>query len=204
MSSTNSPSNAGLPPTLYDETHRGIWHMKPHVNSFGNAPSLIAHLEHYDPTTDGSFAVCIAAGSGNFISKELYQSIPQEHRPGLDTRSHQVGLWFSEDQTALGATFIPIILKNAKTEKPFRIVLHAYVLPTMLGGTFISHPTWIGVQRFVRRVREYRCDFGDGKIVKVKGLRLEKSQVEGMANPTRYSTQRRRLCPTTLSNCLRL
>ena len=170
MSSTKLPSNADSLSTLYDETHRGIWHINPHIASFGNSPSLIAHLEHHGPTTDGSFAVCVAGGSGNFINKKLYESIPQEHRPELDTCPHRVGLMVGEDQTALGTAFIPIILKNADTDKPFRIVLHAYVLPNMLMGMFISDPAWVEVQQFRPSGREYGCDFGDGKIVRVKGL----------------------------------
>lgn len=75
-----------------------------------------------------------------------------------------------EDQTALGTAFVPIILKNADTGKPFRIVLHVYVLPNMLMGMFISDPTWIEWVRFGPGGREYGCDFGAGKIVKVKGL----------------------------------
>lgn len=172
MPSTNPPANVESPATLYDETYRGIWHANPHIASLGNYPSLIAHLGHHDPTTDGSFAVCIAASSGTFISKKLYESILQEHRPTLDTKADRVGMWMCDDQTTLGTIFIPIILQNADTGKPFRIVLHAYVLPNVLMGMFISTPIWIVWAQYAVTGRVYGCHFGDGKIVNVQGLGL--------------------------------
>ena len=140
-SSSKPPSTTESPTTLYDETHRGVWHLEPGIASLANSPSLIAHHEHHEPTKDGSFALCIANGTGNFISKDLYESIPEEHRPKLDKETHDVSmLGVVGGQTASGTAFIPVLLKNAETGKRFRIVLHAYVLPKLFMGMFISNP----------------------------------------------------------------
>ncbi|KAJ7585625.1 hypothetical protein C8J56DRAFT_948421 [Mycena floridula] len=63
-----------------------------------NNPNLIVgRLEYFSPNTDGSFAICVAGGSGTFVSlrfltvfdsffcQTLYESIPEEHRPVLNT-----------------------------------------------------------------------------------------------------------------------
>ena len=157
-------------PTLYDETHRGIWHLEPHIASIGHRVCLIAHLEHHKPTTDGSFGVCIAGGSGNFISQELFESIPSKHRLQLRKETCSVGMMMGPDQTAVGEVFIPIILKNSNDGQRFRVVLHAYVLPKMLMGMFLSNPRWIKTQEFGGNAG-YDCDFGDGKIIRLKGQR---------------------------------
>ena len=157
-------------PTLYDETHRGIWHLEPHVASAGHRVCLIAYLEHHKPTTDGSFGVCIAGGSGNFISQELFESIPLMHRPQLRKGTRSIGMMLGPSQDAIGEVFVPIILKNSNDGKRFRVVLHAYVLPKMLMGMFLSNPRWIKTQSFGPNV-EYDCDFGDGKIITLKGQR---------------------------------
>lgn len=131
------------------------------------SPAFIAHLEHYGPKTDGSFAVCIADGTGNFISKDLYDSIPEKHRPKLDEGTYHVDIW-GRDQTASGIAFIPLILKNVDTEERFRIVLRAYVLPKLVMGMFISHPWWH--TKWGPGGRELGFDFDDGKLVTVKGV----------------------------------
>jgi hypothetical protein len=56
-------------PTLYDETHRGRWVLEPEIASMGQVANMTGHLEHCAPTTDGSFAICMAGGSGNFVSQ---------------------------------------------------------------------------------------------------------------------------------------
>ena len=56
-------------PTLYDETHRGKWAFAPEIASMGNAANMIGQLEHFHSTTDGSFAICVAGGSGAFVSQ---------------------------------------------------------------------------------------------------------------------------------------
>ncbi len=157
-------------PTVYDETHRGIWHLEPHVASAGHRVCLIAYLEHHKPTTDGSFGVCIAGGSGNFISQELFESIPPTHRPELRKGARSIGMMLGPSQDAVGEVFVPIILKNSNDGKRFRVVLHAYILPKMLMGMFLSNPERIETQRFGRNAG-YDCDFGDGKIITLKGQR---------------------------------
>ena len=37
--------------------------------SMGNRPNLIGYLEHHNPTTDGSVAICMAGGNGVFVQK---------------------------------------------------------------------------------------------------------------------------------------
>jgi roadblock/LC7 domain-containing protein len=65
---SSEPPRAYIP-TIYDETHRAIQYMDPSIRSMANRATLIAYLEHHAPTTDGSFAVCIAGGNGVFVSK---------------------------------------------------------------------------------------------------------------------------------------
>ena len=87
-----SSSVQHIPTLLYDKAHRGIWRTRLQILSLGNSPALIAYLEHHHPSTDGSFAVCIAAGNGNFLGKELYNSIPEEHRPQMKAKDRKVTL----------------------------------------------------------------------------------------------------------------
>lgn len=164
-------SSAPSTPTLYDETHRGIWHLNPHIASMGNRVCLIAHLEHHEDSTDGSFGVCIAGGSGNFISKKLYESIPPKHRPALRESTQEVSAMVGPAQTTIGETFVPIVLKDNKDGKRFRVVLHAYILPQMLMGMFLGNPKWIESQSFGADGVVYYCDFGDGKMVTLEGQR---------------------------------
>lgn len=39
------------------------------INSMANQPNIIGYLEHHKPTTDGSFAICAAGGTGVFVKK---------------------------------------------------------------------------------------------------------------------------------------
>ncbi|KAH9971778.1 hypothetical protein BJV74DRAFT_905487 [Russula compacta] len=50
-------------PVLYDETHHGKCYVAPEVASMGKSANLMGYLEHHAPTTDGSFAICIAGGN---------------------------------------------------------------------------------------------------------------------------------------------
>lgn len=149
-------------PTLYDETHRGIRHSSLEILSIGNSPALIAHLEHHEPTTDGSFAVCIAAGNGSFISQKLYDSIPEEHRPQIKATDQEVTFLSGHAANTLGQIFVPILLTNANKGERFRIVLHAYVLEKMTMGMFISHPRWIEKTSCKKGGWEHICNFGGG------------------------------------------
>ena len=167
-------------PTLYEETHRGIchrgkWRSRLQILSLGNSPALIAYLEHHEPTTDGSFAVCIAAGNGNFISQELYNSIPEEHRPQMKAKDRKVTFLLGQSANTLGQVFVPILLTNAKNGERFRIVLHAYVLERMSVGMFINHPRWIEETLYRKDGWEHICNFregnaGKGNVVMLKGI----------------------------------
>ena len=55
--------------TVFDETHRGVWHMEPSIQSMANRVNLIGYLDHYSPDTDGSFGICLAGGVGNVVSQ---------------------------------------------------------------------------------------------------------------------------------------
>lgn len=168
---SNSDSNGVTPtaatPTLYDETYRGVHHTSPQIASMGNHVSLIAHLEHHSIMTDGSFGICIAGGVGNFISKSLYESIPQQHRAVLRKESINVGIMMGSNATTIGSTFVPIMLNNANDGKRFRIVVHAYVMPALAAGMFLGDPRWITLQSF--GPLEFYCDFGNGKTAKLVG-----------------------------------
>lgn len=56
-------------PVLYDETHRGRWTLEPSIASMGAVETLTGYLEHHAPSTDGSFGICVAGGTGNFVSQ---------------------------------------------------------------------------------------------------------------------------------------
>ena len=138
--------------------------------SMGAVVHLIAYLEHHEPTTDGSFGICIASGTGNFISNDLYKSIPDQHRPSLDQDNQpEVEFMMGGSAKALGTTFVPILLRNAETGNLFRIKLHAYVLPRLRIPMFISHPRWIRESSYdAGRDNIHSCDFGTDGIVKLK------------------------------------
>ncbi|KAF8957766.1 hypothetical protein BDZ97DRAFT_1924275 [Flammula alnicola] len=104
----------------------------------GNRPNLLGYLEHHAPTTDGSFSICFAGGDGVFIGEALYESIPLQHRPVLDTseagRDVQLILAGSTMKT-LGSTFLPFIIITDTDEK-VRMVLRVFVVKTLLLGMF--------------------------------------------------------------------
>ena len=102
------PSYTSSIRTVYDETHRGIWHPEFLIQSMGNHPNLLGLLGHRETTTDGAFSICFANGTGVFISKasvrvipyfykeidvhpfqSLHESVPEQHRPILDTSQFQ-------------------------------------------------------------------------------------------------------------------
>lgn len=67
--SAEPPSYNTAIPTLYDETHRGVWFPTAEIASMGNRGNLLGHLEHHAATTDGSFSICLANGRGAFVSQ---------------------------------------------------------------------------------------------------------------------------------------
>ncbi|KAF9471774.1 hypothetical protein BDN70DRAFT_767240, partial [Pholiota conissans] len=126
-------------PTIYDETFRSVSYLEPTIGSIGNRPNLVGYLEHHAPTTDGSFSICVAGGEGVFVSKALLDSIPEAHRPQLNTADAGLKVkTLFEPMTSIGSTFIPLILTNRTTGKKFRVVLYAIVLPKMFMGMFIG------------------------------------------------------------------
>lgn len=157
-------------PTLYDETQVGIWKKKLQTPSIGYRATLIAHLEHHDPNTDGHFDVKIAEGDGYLITQNLYNSIPGEHWPQMNARSQDMTLVNGIKAKPLGQVFVPILLTNAKNGKGFRTVLHAYVMERMTRmGMFISHPSWIKKALYKKGGWEHLCNFGKGNAGKGKG-----------------------------------
>jgi hypothetical protein len=160
MSSSETPSYVPIQ-VLFDETFHGRWEMSPSIDSMGNLASFYGRLEHHSPSTDGTFAICMAGGAGNFVTKvcfrpgfssrlltyeiygqDLYESIPEAHRPPLRAED-KVNVTFSilgSSQQSVGSTIMPVILKNKDTGKLFCIKLHAYVMPNLLMGMFIGIP----------------------------------------------------------------
>ena len=67
--STASNSPPAYITTVHDDTHRGKWPNDLSIMSMGNRPNLIGYLEHHNPTTDGSVAICMAGGNGVFVQK---------------------------------------------------------------------------------------------------------------------------------------
>ncbi|MCJ1375316.1 hypothetical protein MMC20_006551 [Loxospora ochrophaea] len=141
--STNSTPDAPIP-TLYDETHKGIWHMEPRTASVTQSVYLIGKFEHHISITDGYFNIYISVGCGNFINQEVYESIPEEHRPELNSLETPPVAFRGPNatvrMTSLGTTFVPILFRNANTGKLFRVKLHAYVVLKLLKGMIISQP----------------------------------------------------------------
>jgi len=75
--------------------------------------------------------------------------------------------------TAIGSTFIPIILTNKDTLETFRIVLYALVLPNLFMGMFIADGSLVRMAQwsssgptFVLRLDET----GRGSEIKVQGI----------------------------------
>ena len=156
--------------TLYDEL-QDVWHGNPFINSTFLCASLIAHLEHRHPTSDGRFTVCIGSGSYNFIGKKLYQSIPAENRPKIESTERYVSYVIGGSQRALGTISVPLLFENldGDTTKWFRICLNAFILEDLKVGMFVSHPRWITEMASQENDWVYTCDFGNGKNGRIPG-----------------------------------
>jgi len=166
------PAYAAIP-VLYDETHRGRWDQSPTIASLGNLAHLFGTLEHHSPATDGTFAICIAGGEGTFISKDLYESIPEAHRPPLRTENKQkVEFLMGSPQETLGTTILPFIL-TATDGKPFIMKLFMHVLPRMLMGMFIGRSTapYLTREAWSGGKPSYEFDL-NGQVVRVAGPNL--------------------------------
>ncbi|GLB44181.1 hypothetical protein LshimejAT787_1601110 [Lyophyllum shimeji] len=127
--------------TAHDETYRAVGHRRLCIESVANRPNLLGYLEYHSPTTDGSFAICIAGGAGVFVSEDLYNSIPIDRRPTLDTSDAGMEIdyvLFGTKMTAVGSTFFPFLLTTGDTNERIRVILRAYVVPDLLMGMFIG------------------------------------------------------------------
>lgn len=117
-----------------------------------------------------SFYECFSADS--LRSKELYESIPEQHRPPLDTEGALNKVEFAVSggsQTPLGSTIMPIILTDATTGQKFCIKLYALVMESLLMGMFIGE----GGIDFIESTRggggtvTYSMSFGNGRKAQV-------------------------------------
>jgi len=158
-------------PVLYDETHHGKWYTQPRVESVGNLPNLMGYLEHHAPNTDGSFGICIAGGNVNLVSKKLYESIPEQHRPPLDTRhSQDVNFAFGGIQKAIGSIIMPVVLTEATTGRNFCIKIYALTVEELSVGMFIGQGgnEFLGSTMWSTGKVTYNMQFGNGHRVQVE------------------------------------
>ncbi|KIL54592.1 hypothetical protein M378DRAFT_1052863 [Amanita muscaria Koide BX008] len=159
--------------TVYDETYRAKSYRQPSITSMANRPNLLGQLEYHSAQTDGSFAICVASGEGVFVSQDLLESIPAEHRPALDTdlAGQSVELLMGGPVISVGTTFLPFILTDAETGSRMRIVLYAFVVPKLLMGMFIGRPNdfW-REESWASGGVTFTFDFGQGGVHRVKGM----------------------------------
>jgi len=161
--------------TFYDETYGDNFIKNPQFIGMSNRLSLIAQFEHHAPNTDGRVAVLInkeQINFGNFISRSLYDSIPQEHRPALRPAGFLVNIDSGGRERVVGITYIPMILNDINTGKRFRVVLRTFVVKRLLPGMFISGHYFPGTTAGVEGC-EYVCVFGNGTKASVKGIPFE-------------------------------
>jgi len=165
-------------PTLYDETHRARWSVnhEASIASMASLANLIGYLEHPDESTDGSFGICMAGGMGNFVSKGLYESIPEVHRPRLnaDDAGFTVSFMTGQKATSIGSIIMPIIFFNAETKTKFRIKLYTLVLPSLLVPMFIGRGTalnYLSKEVWKEGTPDFGFEFSPGVMTMVKGNR---------------------------------
>ncbi|KAJ6559136.1 hypothetical protein DFH09DRAFT_921982 [Mycena vulgaris] len=159
--------------TVLDETHRSISYGAPQIASMANNPTLLGYLVNHGPDTDGSFSICIAGGVGTFISQTLFESIPAEYRPALDTSAAGQSVSFSLMGTtaeSIGTTFLPFILPTTTGER-IRLVVHTLVLPKLFMGMFIgSRAPWLKGEAWSGSGPTYTFDFGEAGEYQVRGI----------------------------------
>jgi hypothetical protein len=179
-------------PILYDETYRKKQFWNSQVNSMGNSPNCLGYLEHHASTTDGSFAICVAAGSATLVrkvceerrhllmdifspdrsrSKKFYETIPEQHRPSLDTEVAGEEVKFAPFDTtskALGSIIMPVILTDTITGNRFCIKLYALVLEDLYMDMFIgqSHSIFSSIRSGQGTVT-YNLELGNGNKAQV-------------------------------------
>jgi len=172
-----APNSPKIIPTLYDETFRGVAAHTFNVATVGDLANLIGHLEHHSPDTDGSFGICVAGGTGALVSKALWESIPEQHRPPLNTIDKGMVvpniLFPSSKIKAIGSVIFPILLRDTNGKR-FRMKLFALVVPEMQMGMFLSmNKAFIEETQYAGRGLgpEFTFNF-DGQRVKVQGVGL--------------------------------
>ncbi|KAJ7505261.1 hypothetical protein B0H11DRAFT_412104 [Mycena galericulata] len=176
-SSSTTSQNPPPPPyarTVLDETHRSIQYVTPEIASMASSPTMLGYLVNHEPDTDGSFSICIAGGTGIFVSQNLFESIPAENRPALDTSVAGQSVPFSvlgSSATSIGSTFLPFILTTTTGER-IRLVLHALVLPNLFMGMFIGNRvSWLKSEAWGRgNGPRYTFDFGQAGQCEVQGI----------------------------------
>ncbi|PPR01013.1 hypothetical protein CVT26_015614 [Gymnopilus dilepis] len=152
--------------TVYDETLRSKFYPLPSIDSIANACNLLGHLEHHSPSTDGSFSICVANGRGVFISKALYESVPAEHRPPLNTDyTPGVQTLACGVMPSIGTTLFPFLLTNRDTGEEMRIVLHVIVVPNLFINMFIgtSGGELVSYTQYSRDGPVFGFNFGRGE-----------------------------------------
>ncbi|EDR14529.1 uncharacterized protein LACBIDRAFT_305211 [Laccaria bicolor S238N-H82] len=166
MAAPTSEAPPAYARTVYDETHRGVWHMEPSIQSMANSVNLIGYLDHHSPDTDGSFGICLAGGVGNVVSQELIDSIPAAHRPVVktDDAGQTIPYIMGQPFKAIGTTFFPIVLTNAQTQEHIRLVLHAFMVPKLLMGMFIGKgtATFLKIEAWSGGRPRFTFDFSGG------------------------------------------
>jgi len=100
-------------------------------------------------------------------AQKLYESIPEQHRPPLNTTNTGSTVTFTipgTTQKSLGSTIIPIILTDATTGSKFCIKLYALVMENRLMGMFIGQGgiNFIEATQWGRATVTYDMKFGNG------------------------------------------
>ncbi|KAJ7149330.1 hypothetical protein C8R43DRAFT_888163 [Mycena crocata] len=169
---TNPPPYAK---TVLDQTHRSISYLAPKITSMANSPNLLGYLVNHSPDTNGSFSICLAGGVGVFISQKLFELIPVDHHPSLDTGTAGQTVPFSlvgGSAKIIGTILLPFILTTITGER-IRLVLHALVLPKLFMGMFIGKggQSWLQSEAWGRGNGPlYTFDFGQAGEHKVQGI----------------------------------
>jgi hypothetical protein len=104
--------------------------------------------------------------------KKIYESIPEQHRPPLDTKGARNDVTFSllgSTQKPLGSTIMPIILTDETTGTKFCIKLYALVLENLSMGMFIGNAgiDFIKATEWGRGTVTYEMEFENEKRAEV-------------------------------------
>lgn len=107
----------------------------------GRVPHLTGYLENHDSSTNGSFQICIAGGAGVFVQQAVYESIPEFHRPPLNTSQAITAsdVIFGGGIETIGSTIRPFVLVDRFTGTSFGLKMHALVMPNLHLGMFIGY-----------------------------------------------------------------